>query len=358
VIPPKYDWVGNFTGGFASVVIIGKDGAEKEGVIDKSGREVVPPTSKYLCIGLFSALFNDGLAVVSTQDGFGYIDITGNEVIAPKFKSVHNFSEGLAEVTSGDKWGFIDTRGEFVISPKYDGCIPNLASKSLFDDNTCAYHESRLGFSNGIALVFLNGKAGLIDKKGDELLPCAYECIGPFINGFAWVIKDRLMGAIDARARLVVPIKYDAIPSFGFDLVYFNDGIAPAGLHGKYGFIDTSGNEVIPFIYEEFNGDFSSGTIAAMQNGKWGYINKSGKVIIPPNYEKAEPFSEALAAVSLHGKWGFIDTAGKFVIQPHYNSRPSEFRGGLAWITKETAGEMNPANHYLIDKAGREYREK
>ena len=42
------------------------------------------------------------------------------------------------------------------------------------------------------------------------------------------------------------------------------------------GFVDRSGNEVIPFIYETWS-DFSEGLVAVSKDGINGYVDKNGK---------------------------------------------------------------------------------
>ena len=81
----------------------------------------------------------------------------------------------------------------------------------------------------------------------------------------------------------------------------------------KIGYIDGTGNEIIPCIYDNLGKyhDIQEGLIPALTNGKMGYIDKSGKTIIPFVYDKANSFSEGLAIVEKDGKFGFIDKTGK-----------------------------------------------
>ena len=53
--------------------------------------------------------------------------------------------------------------------------------------------------------------------------------------------------------------------------------------------------------------------------GRWGYIDKTGKVVINPQFEKAQPFSEGLAAIRLGRKWGFVDRSRKMTINSQFD---------------------------------------
>lgn len=67
--------------------------------------------------------FNDGLAAVSIDSLWGFINLAGKIVIEPKFARVGSFSAGLAWAANPvtGEYGFIDKTGEFVISlPKFN----------------------------------------------------------------------------------------------------------------------------------------------------------------------------------------------------------------------------------------------
>jgi len=148
VIPCKYDAVREFNGGLAVVniggeKIMGSISRGKFGFVDKAGKEIIP--LKYD----FAYDFSEGLAVVGLIDKCGFIDKTGSVVIPLKYDAAAPFSEGLAAVMLNDKWGFINKTGAVVISLKYDEIIED--------------------FSDGVAMVALDGREIKINKKGKEV---------------------------------------------------------------------------------------------------------------------------------------------------------------------------------------------
>ena len=105
--------------------------------------------------------------------------------------------------------------------------------------------------------------------------------------------------------------------------------------------------------YEKL-GPFSEGLAAVMRDGKWGYINTKGEEVIPcqfPNpddYYIASPFSEGLALVQKEGKWGFVNTEGVEAIPISIEAEAvGRFSEGLAFVYKDNE------NFFVIDKEGK-----
>lgn len=101
----------------------------------------------------------------------------------------------------------------------------------------------------------------------------------------------------------------------------FSNGLAAVAIGDSYetarwGFIDRTGREVIPCIYEDINGGareygddgFSESYAVVKLNGKWGYIDTTGKEVVPFIYANARNFHNGFAPVQLFygGKWGFL----------------------------------------------------
>ena len=62
----------------------------------------------------------NGIMRVKLNHKWGFIDTTGNVVVAPKYNEVTNFSYGVARVRVGRKWGLIDTAGKIIIKIECD----------------------------------------------------------------------------------------------------------------------------------------------------------------------------------------------------------------------------------------------
>ena len=144
IIPTKYDELGDFGDGkrLAVAKYYGK-----YGYLKPNGQ--MATEFKYDIALSFD--WDNRLAPVATKkvNGeyvFGYINLSGTEVIPIKYEIAMPFCDGLAAVCMGDKYGFINEEGTKVIDYQYD--------------------DVEWGFYEGYAWVKKNGKWGLIDKKG------------------------------------------------------------------------------------------------------------------------------------------------------------------------------------------------
>ena len=138
----------------------------------------------------------------------------GRVVIPARYDIASPFNNGLAYVSINGKWGFIDKKGTLVIPAIYD---------------------SVWYFSEGRAPVKIDGKWGFIDKTGALIIPAKYTSVGFYCEGLASVEINGKWGFIDKTDALVIPAKYDNVGSF-------SESLTPVQINGKWGYIDKQGN--------------------------------------------------------------------------------------------------------------------
>ena len=98
-----------------------------------------------------------------------------------------------------------------------------------------------------------------------------------FNPGFKESIQNISFFKGDDRKKLSKALlKYD-------EFTTFSEGLAGVKKNDKWGFINQTGNEVIPCVYDEIeNSDFiMSVNVIVRKNGKYGLINQTGKELIP-----------------------------------------------------------------------------
>jgi hypothetical protein len=163
------------------------------------------------------------------------------------------------------------------------------------------------------------------------VIPCEFEYTFPFEGNYAKVLYE-------GKIRYVTKEGYIIKPEGLINTLFgeFPDGIACAflgsdiySMSGPCGFIEKDKEQlvVIPFIYERAN-EFSDGLAAVKKyKEKWGFIDSKGNEFIPFIYEYAESFKNGNAVVKRNGKWGIIDKSNNevmpfiydgFISKPNY----------------------------------------
>jgi len=249
----------------------------------EKGPGLLSPDGKIICEGGdFDSIapFVEGLALVSIEDKYGYIDIRGQLTIEATYSGARDFSEGLAAVKQNGQWGYIDRSGNWMIDKRFDKAMP---------------------FVEGYASVKINEKYGLIDRSGEFVLNPEYESILGIASGLASVTSNK-------RAFHVQII---------------------------------SGKRVYPEnIFFEQVRSYSEGLAPAQKNGKWGYINISGEFVVPPTYDRAGGFSEGIASVYKNDAgWGFIDREGHLIADTKYKTFTS-FKQGRTIVFDNDSREL------------------
>ena len=294
----------------------------KYGYLDKNGKEIIPCTFD----DAFS--FCEGYAVVCKEGKYGIIDKTGKQVVPYKYDRIQSFSDGLALVGSNDKIGFINSKGEEVVPIKFieslweNGFLEGFAVVRIDDGEYVkhgyidksgkivvepTYNEARQ-FHDGRASVGNDGKYGYIDTKGKEIIPLIYDYASDFSDGIAVVRNEGKYQIIDKSGKSITQPIYT---SFGWFVV---NGTAKLGDYDAEttGLIDKNGKEIIPLnnSYEDF-GYCREGFITIKKNNKWGFLDKTGKQVIPCIYDEVYDFSDGYAVVKKDGIYGYLTKEGK-----------------------------------------------
>jgi len=205
---------------------------------------------------------------------YGYIDLTGKEVLPLIYDDATKFSEDLAAVKSGGKYGFIDKTGK-TITP--------------FQFSDAEY------FWQGLAPVCLHDRCswGIIDISGKTIVPFEYEYYD-------------------------LVILSDCSDFYYEDLLYPGEVLIKAEQEDKIRFFNRKGEEVEPPLKIDYQyTDYEDETLVHIraENGYYGIYNDvENKIIVLPKYDNIEEFTDGLARVELNGQYGVIDKTGKEVV--------------------------------------------
>jgi len=171
-------------------------------------------------------------------------------------------------------------------------------------------------------------------------------CNALFAQNLFPFVKNKLWGYIDTTGKEVIAPKYQFA---GF----FAEGMAFASLPGgKMGYIDKTGNFVIPAKYDNAS-NFNEGFASVVEDEDWGVINTKGEMVIEPKYPNYIMFHDGMAKIKLErglfSTYGFINTKGDTVIYPKFE-KVSEFSNGLCMASQDGSryGYIDTKGNWVI----------
>lgn len=327
VVPYVYDDIHDFDNGFAVV-----EKGEKFGVINCAGKVIAPCEFSRAGIvdglilierdGKFAILNSEGVAtpfvfdiidnshyywgIGSNREGnyvsvringkWGFIDRETSKFVVPcEYEEVSNYCEGFAVVKKDGRYGVVNTDGELITPCVFDkifdykngfalavregkcGVLDSTGQLCIpcRFDRLCDWDRWWLDGSiyNGLAMVKLNGKYGLINLNGKQT-SVSFDEIKSYYRGFAKVKKNGKYGLVNANCELIVPCKYDEI--YGPE-----DGPWIVTSGNKKGAIDSEGNELIPCIFEDLK--LYHNELMHSTDGGWETLSADGKTMVVVN---------------------------------------------------------------------------
>lgn len=287
---------------------------------------------------------------------------------------------------SGDKAGVIDRSGNLLIAPEYqDVFIPN-QSKDIFiayvdDENyKILNEEGEEIFKNFEEITYLetseatelvleknvlrykeNNMYGLIDLDGNKITEAIYEKVSSLTNkpGNILVKKDGLYGVLNSKGEEIIPVKYNSITGDDFCLEAYGYALSGYIVSIKtdtgimYGYIDYNGKELLKTEYETISrvleyDDKDDIYLVVRNNGKKG-VFKNGKQIIDFNFQNINYSDRAnVFVVEKTGKYGFYTNKGNEILEPKYTKY--QVAGNYISVQKDGESMLFDLNGNLINK--------
>lgn len=289
--------------------------------------------------------FYDGIALVSTDEGYFFINDDFKPINKDKYVDATPFSEGIA---------FVVKKNGYIKAINKDGKEAFKLDKSV---------EYAYNFNDGVAVIEDgNSKIGLIDKKGKMLIkPEDIVRINETPrNGCIIVAKEfktgEKWGVLDYNGNEIVPFEYEKI-MYTFDDDKFTVKQENEDGETRWGIINSENEKIVPLRYGyplKMTKNGMSG-FANAYNGsiRCGFINDEGEEVIEPLYSDVFAFSMGLSSVCdpETSKWGYINEEGEMVIEPKFDEGAPFYPNGYAAVkNKETElfGVINKDGEYVI----------
>ncbi len=261
-----------------------------------------------------------------------------------------NFATAYYAIYENNKWGIIDTKGNTVIEPQYDEMITipdnskkvficvydtnystgEFKSKAINEKNETLYTEyqkveiianndanNNMWYESNTLKVQKDGKYGLIDLNGKNILACEYDEITPLIGTKNILIttKNGSKGAVDCLGKVIIENNYKTITSLTSK---YEDGFIVENAEGKFGVISYNKEIVLEPKYEKIANVYGNNMYVVTENGVSKIVDKEGNTFLEGKFEEVKEINVDDIVVKKSGKYGIVSKTGEEKVAAQY----------------------------------------
>lgn len=289
-----------------------------------------------------------------------------NRLLKKESETVNYFSEvTYYPMYQNGKWGVVNSKGEVVIEAEYGEMITVPDSKKAvfictyevnYADNTYKTkaidaNNSQLYGSYDSLEVLSNydsnndvwnegnvlraqkeGKYGLINLDGAELLSCTYDKIEPIrgVKNSLLIQKDGLCGLVNNQGNVIVECKYAEVQALTND---YNDGYIVKNSESKYGVISTNKEQVLECKYSEIKHVCGKDMYVVKENDKWMITNGAGDKTVEIEYQDVNYLNSDIIIAKMDEKYGIFGTDKSEKVKADYQE--IEYAYSESYIAKK-----------------------
>lgn len=292
---------------------------------------------------------NNGKFIVSKYKKYGVIDALGNNIIPITYDCIE-FKGNNFILKLGKKYGVFNTKGEKIIDFIFDTITSTdnnnfIVSKDISKNKTTfglinsngeglfdAIYASILEINATTFKVTLGGFSYLISDK-ETIISQKYESIDPL--DFNSISKNTLLvksknksGIINSKGELIIPLIYENIELAGDNLIVSNN-LPKIGI--QYGIIDLKGKVIMPIKCKTINYTFKDLFIidvnanpkATTENYKL-FKASTNNFLSNDSYDEMSHIGNGIFHIEKNKLVGFINESGALIVSPVYQQEYAE----------------------------------
>ena len=298
----------------------------------------------------------------------------------PKIKEEISTITTYYSALKNNKWGVIDNNGNVIIDLNYDEMVV-VPDKTLdlfivtydvdYENGTYKTKvldkngkEKLSGYSNVQAIENYNdnevwyesdalkyqkdGKFGLIDFSGNEIVPAEYDKINaiPGIQKSILIEKNGLVGLVsNTLGEIIINPDYAEISSL---TETYDNGYLVKNKESYYGLITSDKKTILECKYDDIKSVTSNDMYVVVEEGKTKLIKKDGETVLDTGFDEITSIDGENIIIKKDGKCGVIKTSGENVIPNEYDDL--KFAFDTYYIAKKDNkyGIINTDNKEII----------
>ena len=251
-----------------------------------------------------------------SQNKWGVINQDGVEVIAPSYqemiiipdkeKAVFICTYNIDEETGTYQTKAINNKNEEILTG-YD----QIEALENIDKNNNVWYEPN------VLKVNKNGKYGLIDLNGKELLPAEYDEITVLegIENSMLIKKDGKIGLVNDNGSILIDSNYKEIKTLGDT---YKEGYITVDEQGKYGLVSATKKQILDNKYDEILPIYLKDYYIVKENGKQKVISSEGEEILGSEYNDIKSATTNGLIFVKNNLYGEVSKSGEITIEAKY----------------------------------------
>ena len=194
-----------------------------------------------------------------------------------------------------------------------------------------------------------DGKIGLIDFSGKEIVPAEYDKVYALagIEKSIIVEKDGLCGLVsNSMGEIIIDAKYAEIKSLG---PTYENGYIVKNTDSYYGVITTDKKEILECKYDEIDNVVSNEMFVVTEGGKKKIIKKDGQTVLESGFDEVDSIDGERIVVRVGDRYGVIDLQGNPIIPCEYEKLSTAFENTYIAKKENKYGLITSGNEVKID---------
>ena len=284
-------------------------------------------------------------------------------------------------VYTNGKWGVINSKGEIVLEPIYDEMVqvPNKSKKVFIctydvnygsetykskavnekNENLFPQYEkvdviqnvdenNNLINEDGILKVYKNGKYGIIDLEGKEILPCEYDDIYSLnsVKNSIITVRGNKKGLVDSKGSIIISNEYKNIEKLTNK---YENGYIIENDQNKFGVISYNKKIVLECKYDEIKNVYGDNSYVVKENDKLKIVDSQGNSYLEGKFEDIISINNENIVIKTNSKIGVVKKTGEQLIPAEYDELKYLFSNNYIAKKDNKYGVINLENNTLLN---------
>ena len=290
------------------------------------------------------------------------------------------FSLAYYTIYENEKWGVMDTKGNIIIKPTYEEMIiipentkpvfictenvnyeagtyiskvVNEKNKTIFegyDKVEVIYNHdenNNLWYENNILKVQKDGKYGLINLEGKEILSPSQDAIDVIIGTksvYVTTIENK-KGLVDNMGKVIIENKYQEITSLTNQ---YENGFIVKNDQGKYGVINYDTTVALEEKYDEIKNVYGNDKYVVKEADVIKIVNTKGESFLENKFEDVKEINLDNITIKQNDKYGVINIKGEEKLPAIYDELTYAFSDYYIAKKDNKYGIMNINNQEAL----------